>query len=508
MKNKTLLRTVTLLLSLLLLTGAFPMAAHVASAEPSVVSLPIVIDGSSLAGITTPAGISNLPVSDEYYYCDGYCCENLYISNAWRDVITDEVATSFVNGRRYYFEIAIHPKVGYKFPDDFDVNALYQNMSVSGVEWEEIIAGKSETYNAYWMDFYITYNAGTGIPAALKEISLPIEIDGSSLAGITTPVGISNLPVSDEYYYCDGYCCENLYISNAWRDVITDEVATSFVNGRRYYYEIAVHPRAGYKLPDDFDVNDIYENMTVTGVEWEDVIGGKSETYNTYWMDFYITYNEEIGIPAALTEIQLPLIIDGSSLAGITSPAGISNLPLSEEFRYCDNSCNGYFTSNTWYDMSDQEAESFEDGEEYYYQIAIHPNEGYKLPASFDQYNSIKVEGVEWIGVDAGVNALFSVYWVGFHFVYDENGESTESPEETSDESTESGEQQVGLTGDVNLDGTINSLDAAQVLKHDAFLIVLADEGLVNGDVNSDGVVNSLDAAQILKFDAGLIIGF
>ncbi len=58
--------------------------------------------------------------------------------------------------------------------------------------------------------------------------------------------------------------------------------------------------------------------------------------------------------------------------------------------------------------------------------------------------------------------------------------------------------------GDANLDGFVNSLDAAQVLKHDAMLISLEGEGLVCADYNGDGVVNSLDAAGILRYDAGL----
>lgn len=64
------------------------------------------------------------------------------------------------------------------------------------------------------------------------------------------------------------------------------------------------------------------------------------------------------------------------------------------------------------------------------------------------------------------------------------------------------------VMGDVNADGTVNSLDGAQVLKHDAELIILEDEGLTASDVNDDGVVDSLDAAQILKFDAELITEF
>ena len=62
--------------------------------------------------------------------------------------------------------------------------------------------------------------------------------------------------------------------------------------------------------------------------------------------------------------------------------------------------------------------------------------------------------------------------------------------------------------GDVNGDGAINSLDAAQTLKHDAKLIVLELAATIAADVNGDGVVNSLDAAQVLKFDAKLISSF
>ncbi len=58
--------------------------------------------------------------------------------------------------------------------------------------------------------------------------------------------------------------------------------------------------------------------------------------------------------------------------------------------------------------------------------------------------------------------------------------------------------------GDVNTDGKVSSLDAAQVLKHDAKLITLKGEPLTAADFNSDGDVNSLDASKILKHDAGI----
>lgn len=62
--------------------------------------------------------------------------------------------------------------------------------------------------------------------------------------------------------------------------------------------------------------------------------------------------------------------------------------------------------------------------------------------------------------------------------------------------------------GDVNNDGYINSLDAATVLKYDAFIISLDSAALTAADVNGDGSVNSLDAAMILKYDAGIIDSF
>jgi len=85
--------------------------------------------------------------------------------------------------------------------------------------------------------------------------------------------------------------------------------------------------------------------------------------------------------------------------------------------------------------------------------------------------------------------------------------ETSEDSEETSDDETSDDTADV-VYGDVNNDGAVNSLDAAQILKHDAKLITLEGDALVAGDVNGDGTVNSLDAAQVLKFDAKLITSF
>lgn len=57
--------------------------------------------------------------------------------------------------------------------------------------------------------------------------------------------------------------------------------------------------------------------------------------------------------------------------------------------------------------------------------------------------------------------------------------------------------------GDVNCDGTVNSIDALQILRSVAGLSTTAN-CLADGDVNCDSSVNSIDALQVLRFIAGL----
>jgi hypothetical protein len=65
----------------------------------------------------------------------------------------------------------------------------------------------------------------------------------------------------------------------------------------------------------------------------------------------------------------------------------------------------------------------------------------------------------------------------------------------------------LGLLGDVNCDGRVNSIDAALVLQFGAGLVsALACEQ--NADVNHSGTVNAIDASLILQYSAGLIQGF
>ena len=60
------------------------------------------------------------------------------------------------------------------------------------------------------------------------------------------------------------------------------------------------------------------------------------------------------------------------------------------------------------------------------------------------------------------------------------------------------------LSGDVNCDGAVNSIDAALVLQYGAGLVD-ALECQQNADANADGSIDSIDAALILQQSAGLL---
>lgn len=73
--------------------------------------------------------------------------------------------------------------------------------------------------------------------------------------------------------------------------------------------------------------------------------------------------------------------------------------------------------------------------------------------------------------------------------------------------SASAGPPMMGKTGDLNMDGRANSLDALQVMVYNAGLMTAPTSGdllFVAGDVNCDDVLNSVDAALILQADAGL----
>ena len=65
------------------------------------------------------------------------------------------------------------------------------------------------------------------------------------------------------------------------------------------------------------------------------------------------------------------------------------------------------------------------------------------------------------------------------------------------------------VLGDVDNNGTINTLDALQVLQYSAGIIQLSDTQILSADVaQPKGTINTLDALQILQYSANLINNF
>ena len=60
------------------------------------------------------------------------------------------------------------------------------------------------------------------------------------------------------------------------------------------------------------------------------------------------------------------------------------------------------------------------------------------------------------------------------------------------------------ILGDVNNDNMVNVMDATEIQKYLAGLIILTDAQKAKGDVNNDGVLNVVDATEIQKYLAGV----
>ena len=339
------------------------------------------------------------------------------------------------------------------------------------------------------------------------EIELPIVIDGSSLAGIKEPKGIEG-GVSDgeSYYHCDGSCgLENSWISNIWVDNNYEPV-TEFVDGKQYIFQIMIHPEHGYKLPVNLGEE---VGIKVTGVEWEGTYHDCYDAGNLYYAEFYITYNAEIGIPAEKV-VDLPIVIDGSELAGITEPTGISSLPTGDTFEYCDGACaDERFAANAWFDLNDNPVTAFEEGNYYYYQISVHPSEGYHFPKDVKNLEGIKVEGIVWDDVDYHYYPEKDLYYATFWIFYDElvgipgvevdtdTETDTEVDTETESDTDTDTEEEPYVKGDVNKDGILDIIDVVMARAHVVKTRPLTDEQIVIGDMNDDGMIDIIDVVMM-----------
>lgn len=64
------------------------------------------------------------------------------------------------------------------------------------------------------------------------------------------------------------------------------------------------------------------------------------------------------------------------------------------------------------------------------------------------------------------------------------------------------------IIGDVNGDGSVDTLDAVKILSYTVDKVTLTENQLYVADVNNDGSVNALDALAIQKYAVGKITGF
>ena len=219
----------------------------------------------------------------------------------------------------------------------------------------------------------------------------------------------------------------------------TSSFVVCFTDEYKISYDLS--PAQGTKKPDfakgKFMLSDCYveapEGYCFVG--WQ--IG--NNTYSAY-ADISVT--ENIVVKAIWKPVvELPVVIDGSSLVGKKVPE-LAKLELvdTDQYYFCDGydcaNCkyggSGAMwgpcqASNEWYDAeTDEKVITFEDGKAYYYRVAIHAKEsnGYVLPeiSSIPENGYIKIEGVDWVSVNDYVHAQENhdrkQYAVHFYMVY------------------------------------------------------------------------------------------
>lgn len=290
----------------------------------TVVNLPIVIDGSYLAGKKSPdkakLGVL-LQDTDQYYFCDGSCCGAEQESDVWYESDTNEKATTFIDGKLYYYRVGIHPRSGYILPEPHEIEDKDNDIiQVDGVFWlssNGYVHGQENIdRNSYWVDFIIKYDVKQGIPSVDgKKVISEITIDGSSLVGKKTPVVIPTKKIDSKYYYaCTENCeCENELdmAGNIWMNMMgenEDSVATTFEDKGVYVYYLILHAKDGYA----FDKEASISVTNVTWVESQTVVAGEICVFMGA-----IVYDEQTGIPG--TKPSDPESLPAGAIIGIVA---------------------------------------------------------------------------------------------------------------------------------------------------------------------------------------------
>ena len=278
------------------------------------VQLPIVIDGSSLIGKKYPSEAklgALLQDTEEYYFCDTTCCNIEVESDEWYDSQTNEKASTFEDGKYYYYRLGIHPRSDYMLPSPNEINKEEDGLiQISGVAWletmEYMLADENRTNNTYWVQFVIIFDQSRGITAWQDqpgEVLESITIDGSYLVGLKEPKEMPEELITSEYFYPCGDTCDcgqnEFFDSNSWQDISDECPATSFINGKQYAYCLLLHLKEGYVLPDS--ISEDY--VTITGVTWAYKLTEGMQNICLFMGS--ILYNEETGVPGVIHECEL-----------------------------------------------------------------------------------------------------------------------------------------------------------------------------------------------------------
>ena len=401
-----------MLLTLLMVVSLFSAFATTATAEATIIDLPLIINGAAMVGDATPNGIYNLPQIEGIEYCDEDCdCgnEEHYRSNRWYNQSDTSVATEFVDGEYYVYVMTIHPKAGYAFPSGIDEysDLIY----VTNVAWGQQVNAIVEPDCICVAYRYRYYDADDGVVGD-ENISAPISIDGTALREITQPTSLGLENLTGVYTHCDGGdCgCSDAYLSDTWFDE-DGNVVTEFEEGKEYFYQVTIH----FEGENTLNPNILPEHaINVEGIAW-DFVQADCDGSRLY-VEFHIeSYDPTKGIPARYSA-ELPLVFDGTNLGGLNTPMGLG-LEDTEEYYHCYDGCNDsyWWTSDTWFTSDDKVATEFIDGEQYYYQITLHAQPGYYFDFGYisqDQF-PIMVTGIKWDNMswsehfNGGVSASF-----------------------------------------------------------------------------------------------------
>ena len=288
------------------------------------IDAPIIIDGSAMAQKTTPTTIDLSQInSDVIEFCNNNCGCGVGISslsNQWLDIETSNLVLSFENGKTYVYYLLVHFKTSYVLPNQIDNNFV----KVSGIDWVETDCEKLGD-NKLIFGGKIVYNSSTGIPKANIELD-EIVIDGTSLIAKTTPTSINLSQInSDIIEFCNENCgCmeEISSLSNKWLDFETQNIASSFENGKTYIYYLVLHIKNGYVLPnqitDDF--------VKVDGVTWTETDCEQFGNDFVIWAG-KIVYNSSTGIPTNKIAINFNANGGNGTMETLWVNAGTTKLP-------------------------------------------------------------------------------------------------------------------------------------------------------------------------------------